>query len=299
MVWRALLEMEADNATHMAAGIAYYAMFSIFPLLLATLAISGSILTFESLQADFMEFVTTNLPGSADLLEDNINQVVRFRGLLGTVGVLGLIWAAGTLFGAVSRSVNRAWNIHKDRPFHISKLLHIGMSALIGVLFILSATATSIIELFIHQPLSLGIVGIDLILNPGLGTIGLRLIPWSLSLVIFLVIYRVAPNTKTYWKYVWPGAVVAAVLFEIGKGIFVWYLENLATHSLIYGSLTSVMALMLWIYVSSLVMILGAEISSEYSRVRMGAARRGPWTRIPESDDWGIAGISPGVDLRE
>ena len=118
-------------------------------------------------------------------------------------------------------------------------------------------------------------------------------------MVIFLLIYRVAPNTKTYWRYVWPGAVVAAVLFEIGKGIFVWYLENLATHSVIYGSLTSVMALMLWIYLSSLAMILGAEISSEYSRLRMGAARRGPWTRMAELDDWGIAGISPGVDLKE
>ena len=299
LVWRALLEMGNDDATHLAAGIAYYSMFSIFPLLLATLAVSGSVLAFGSLQVDFTKFVTDNLPGSGDIVEQNLDQVIRFRGLLGAVGFVGLIWSASTVFGAVARSVNRAWNIHQDRPFYISKVQHLGMSILIGILFVLSAVATSIIELFAHQSRYLGILGLNLILNLGLGIIALRLIPWGLSVAIFLLIYRVAPNTKTYWKYVWPGAVVAAVLFEICKGAFVWYVENLATHSVIYGSLTSVMALMLWIYLSSLAMILGAEISSEYSRIRMGAARRGPWTRMPESDDWGIAGISPGVDLRE
>ena len=81
--------MGNDDATHLAAGIAYYSMFSIFPLLLATLAVSGSVLAFGSLQVDFTKFVTDNLPGSGDIVEQNLDQVIRFRGVVGCGGLCG------------------------------------------------------------------------------------------------------------------------------------------------------------------------------------------------------------------
>ena len=82
---------------------------------------------------------------------------------------MGLVWSASTVFGAVARSVNRAWNIHQDRAFYISRVLHIGMSTLIGVLFVLSAVATSIIELLAHQSRYLGIFRAGPDPEPGLG----------------------------------------------------------------------------------------------------------------------------------
>ena len=91
-----------------------------------------------------------------------------------------------------------------------------------------------------------------------------------MTLMIFLLVYRFLPNCKTYWRYIWPGTVVVALLFEVGKSLFVWYLNNIATYDRVYGSLTSVMALLFWIYISALILILGAEISSEYGRMRMG-----------------------------
>ena len=158
------------------------------------------------------------------------------------------------------------------------------MSISIGILFLLSAVVTSIIELLARPPSELEIIGLTPLLDLGLGGLALRLIPWSMTLTIFLVIYRFVPDTKTSWRQVWLGALVAAVLFEIGKGIFVWYLENLATYRLIYGSLTSAMALMVWIYVSALVLIMGAEICSEYDRIRMRAIERTRWPRVSAAD---------------
>ena len=90
---------------------------------------------------------------------------------------------------------------------------------------------------------------------------------------MFLLIYRYVPNCKTYWRYIWPGALVAAGLFEVAKGLFIWYLDNLASYRQVYGPLTSVMILLLWTYLSSLILILGAEISSEYGRMRRGLER--------------------------
>ena len=79
---------------------------------------------------------------------------------------------------------------------------------------------------------------------------------------MFLLLYRFVPNCKTYWRYVWTGAVVAAILFEMSKGVFLWYLANVADYELIYGSVASMIVLLSWAYVSAFILILGAEISS-------------------------------------
>ena len=86
-------------------------------------------------------------------------------------------------------------------------------------------------------------------------------------LLVFLVAYRFVPNTKTYWRYVWLGAVVATVLYQLGRHIFIWYLGNLANYDTAYGPVSSVMVFLFWTYLSALTLILGAEISSEYERM--------------------------------
>lgn len=273
LMWRVFKWMRHDDATHLAAGVAYYAMFSLFPLLLGLLAISGSVLASEGIERGFIDFVTANLPGSRDLVAENVSQVIQFRGIFGAVAILGLLWSASAVFGAISRSVDRAWGVRQDRPFYIAKILHIGMALTVGVLFLLSTAATSVIEVFSNRTRDLAILGQDIFPDLGLANLALRAVPWVITFLIFLFLYRFVPNTKTYWRYIWPGAITAAGLFEVAKSLFVWYLDNLAIYSQVYGSLTSVIMLLLWIYVSALILILGAEISSEYSNLRMGVTR--------------------------
>jgi len=82
------------------------------------------------------------------------------------------------------------------------------------------------------------------------------------------VIYKFMPNTKTYWRYVWPGAIVGALLFEAAKSMFILYVESFSNFENVYGSLAPVIALLVWVYVSSFILILGAELSSEYGRLK-------------------------------
>jgi membrane protein len=103
--------------------------------------------------------------------------------------------------------------------------------------------------------------------------VGARLLAFLPSFAIFLILYKFIPNTKTYWRYVWPGALLAAVLFEISKSLFILYLDRFATYELVYGSIGSVIALLFWIYVAAFILILGAEFSAEYGRMRMGVAK--------------------------
>ncbi len=265
--------MGDDDATHLAAGVAYYAIFSLFPLLLGMLAISSLLATSESVGPSFISYVTDNLPGSEQLVAQNVDQVVQYRGVLGIGAIIGLLWSASAVFGAINRSVNRAWDVHQNRPFYIAKPIQIGMALLVGVIFLVSTSATSIIEVLPSADEDLGLPGQSVFLSLGLANVAVRAVPLALNLLLFLLIYRFVPNCKTYWRYIWPGALVAAVLFELAKGLFIWYLDNMASFQQVYGSLTSVMVLMFWIYISALILILGAEVSSEYGRMRSGVER--------------------------
>jgi membrane protein len=168
------------------------------------------------------------------------------------------------MFGAVERAANRAWDIHRDRPFPIRKLRDIAMALGTGILFSLSLGSTAIFSILSDMDL------------PGAGAAsnyGAKFLAFLLSLLIFMVIYKFLPNTKTFWRYIWPGALLAAVLFEIAKILFVFYLSHFADYESVYGSLASVIALLFWIYISAFILILGAEFGAEYGRMREGVGR--------------------------
>ena len=271
LVYRTVREMGADDATHMAAGLAYYAVLSLFPLTVGLISLLGMVLDSETLEGEVFSFFQTYLPGSKELLSANINAAGNIRGFLGVVSFLGLFWSASLLFGAISRSVNRAWDIHQDRPFYIDKLRHIVMALSVAPLFLMSIGTTAALQILgsVDVPLIGRIAflehnGINMLTRP---------LPFVFSLTIFLLIYKFTPNTQTYWRYVWPGALLAAVLFEVSKSVFVFYLDNFADYERVYGSLASVIVLLGWAYISGFILILGAEFSSEYGRMRRGVER--------------------------
>jgi len=126
LIWRGTREMVNDDATHLAAGIAYYSIFSLFPLFLGFLAVIGLVLNSQSLQQSFLGFVSQNLPGAAGLVRHNVREVAGFWGALRVGSILGLIWSASAVFGAINRAMNRAWDVQEDRPFYINKLRDLG-----------------------------------------------------------------------------------------------------------------------------------------------------------------------------
>jgi membrane protein len=269
LLWRASKEMGRDDATHLAAGVAYYALFSLFPLILGLLALLGMVLQSESKQQEFLTFVADSLPGSAEFVEANLQAVIRARGALGLGAALGLFWSASAVFGAVALVVNRAFGIHRDRPFYIAKPRQLGMALGVGILFILSLAASSAIH-WLSQS-DLGLPG-QAILKLGVVSVLLRIIPWAISFSLFLVLYKFLPNGKTYWRYVWPGAMAAGLLFELSNSLFVWYVGTFGNYAAVYGPLSGVIVLLFWAYVSSVILILGAEISSEYQKMHQPAA---------------------------
>jgi membrane protein len=265
LAWGVLRGMGRDDATHLAAGVAYYAIFSVVPLLLGLLAIMGLALKSPDLQQQFLDFVTTSMPGTSGFVSNNVGQIVKWRGALGIGAIIGLLWTGRAVFAAMNRAINRAWGIRKDRPFYIALPQQMAMTAVLGSLLILSTLSSTVIQLLKIQ--IFGESHQEPLVDLGLSYFALYGVPLIITLFTFLLMYRFVPNRKMRWSYTWPGALTAAALFEIAKILFFWYLETFAVYDQIYGSLASVMVFLFWAYWSSLILILGAEICYEYERV--------------------------------
>jgi len=249
------------DAGQRAAGVAYYAIISIFPLLLGLIAVFGFFLPSLNLQDQLLKFVGNNIPGATNILKDNIANVIKLRGVMSILSIVILFWSASALFSSISLAINRAWNVIRHRNFFIRKASELGMVFGTGILFLLSLGASSIITIM-HGVLNLPTTSLVMVY------VSTKLAAFLLIFLVFLLLYKFIPNTKTYWRGVWPGALLVALLFELARTLFIFYLDNIANYQLIYGSITSIIVLLVWIYYSSLIMILGAEFTFQYSLMR-------------------------------
>ena len=269
--WR---ELGDDHAVDLAAAIAYYAILSLLPLAIGLVSLFSLVLESNAVEQDVHKFFHTYLPGSDAILEANVEAVSSIRGTLGIFSIVGLVWSSTLLFGAITRAVNRAWDIEYDRPFYIEKPRQIIMAIGVAPVFMVSLALTTGLQVLGSEDIPL--LGNLAFLEDNWINALARPLPFFFSLIIFLFIYKFTPIAHTYWRYIWPGALFAALMFEISKSIFVFYLENYAPYERVYGTLASVIALLAWAYVCGLIVVIGAEISSEYYRLRRGAARGRP-----------------------
>jgi membrane protein len=239
-----------------AASIAFFTIFSLFPLLLVLVAIGSFILESDEIQRQILDIVRLTIPISPELVLNNIEQVLEERSTIGLVGLIGLAWSASGVLTTLVRNIDRAWPIARPRNFFQNRLVALGMiAALIALLGITSLTNTILSFL---QGIDVPILADD----PFWRTIT-TVLPFIFAFFIFLGIYRWVPNTFVPWKSAFWAALVAAIAFEITSGAFSWYLQSgLAQYRLVYGSLGTIVALMFWIYLNCLIIIFCAHLSA-------------------------------------
>ena len=250
------------DAAQRAAGVAYYSLLSIFPLILGLIAVFGYLLPSVDFQNELLKFIDNNVPGAADFLRQNITHIIDLRGGMGILSIVVLFWGASAMFRAINLAINRAWEVRQhQRHFLLRKVIEIGMVVALGIIFLLSLGAGHIISVL--RDVS-DISAADSIIVQ----VGSRLAAFLLIFIVFLLLYKLIPHPRTYWRYTWQGALVAAIFFEIARALFILYIENVVNFQYLYGSITSVIILLVWIYYSAFIMILGAEFTYQYSRLR-------------------------------
>ena len=263
--------------TTLAAAIAYYTLLSIFPLILGLLALVGAVVSDPTGRAQIVRDVADLFPGADQLIQSTVDAVVKGRGTAGLVATAGLIWSAGGVFGAVSQALDRVWQAPHNRGLVESAALSIGLVLAVGLIFIVSLALSTALELAIQ--FRLPVLGISLSTLPFLIPVLGVALPLLITFAIFLLLYRWVPNVTVAWACAWPGALLAAVLFEASKQLFAFYLSSFAHLNAVYGSIGAVIALVTWAYYSAIVLLLGAEFDVALDRFR--EAKRSSGTSAP------------------
>ena len=259
-------EFLSDNCPHLAASISYYALLCFFPLILALISVLGFVLRSPTLQNRLIEYISSFLPVSGNFIAQTIQGVSGAWQATGIVGVIGLLWGGSAVFNAIRKSLNTAWGVKQPRPFFTERLTEFLMMIGMGFLLFLSFALTT--ALSVVRQLSLSVLGIHFFDGDLLRHAALALLTTSLAFVTFLFLYRFIPNARVGFRDAWPGALAAAILFEIAKQAFVWYTTTFAHYNLIYGPIGAIIALLVWVYISALILLFCAKLTSIYSRHR-------------------------------
>ena len=271
---RVRVEAKDDGVTLMSAGVAFYALLALVPGLVALISIYGLLAE----PSDVEEQVTSTLSAAPvevrELVTAQLEAIVSSAGGDAVAGALiGLVlalWSASSGVGHLVEAINRTYDEKETRGFVRLKLISLALT--VGsVLFIVVAFA--VIALL---PALLAKTGLG-----ASGRIVVGLLRWVLLLggmtLGLAVLYRYGPDRDdARWRWVSPGAVVAAVMWVLGSAIFSVYTANFARYNETYGSLGAVVVLLLWLFLTALVVIIGAEINCELERQTARDSTVGP-----------------------
>ncbi|MEI7957485.1 MAG: YihY/virulence factor BrkB family protein [Verrucomicrobiota bacterium] len=259
-VWKIIVRtvskyVETDGEFR-AASFAYYAFFALFPLLLLFISVGTMILgNKEVVASQVLGFVSTYIPVSPNeqnVVIQTLNGVLQSRGQAGVVALLALAWSSLRFFQALVHGVNRAWGTKEYAWWHLP-LANLGMVAILGSTLLLGVVAPVVmkgIEAYWHGHAGYEVVEYSFRLT--------RLtLPWLVLFYGLVMFYKYAPRRKTALKEVWIAALLVSLLLQLLIKGFIFYAANFAKFNALYGTLGSVVAVLMWIYLSGTVIIFG------------------------------------------
>jgi membrane protein len=244
-----------------AAAIAYFALFSLFPITLLSISIASFSLgpsMDRQLIIQRLEFIA---PALGQLLGANIDEIIKARGPVTSVALLGLIWSASTVFYTLTHTLNEIWGVKRRRAVWKRRGLAI-LFVLIFVgptLFLASFAGSMIAHLRTSLP--------GPIISMG-GGVGLAL-AILLDVALFMALYMMLPHGASTWRAILPGALGAGFLWELAKKAFLSLVSTyISVSNQVYGSVAAMIVFLAWAYLSGLIFLFGAYLSVAYSQLK-------------------------------
>jgi membrane protein len=252
--------LKPDSAI-MAAAIAYFALFSLFPLILLSISIASfnlDPLMDQQFVVQKLEFIA---PALGELLGQNIDEIIIARGPVTSVALIGLIWSASTIFYTLTQTLNEIWGRKRNRSVWKRRGLAIlFVLALVGPALFLASLAGSMIanlRTWLPEPIIPIGVGISFVMAI------------MLDVALFMVLYIMLPHGASTWREILPGAIGAGLLWELAKKAFLHFISTyISVSNLVYGSVAAIIAFLAWAYLSSLILLFGAFLSVSLYRLK-------------------------------
>jgi membrane protein len=258
LVLRAVDDFFEDELFVWAAAVAFYGVLSMFPLLLASMALAMQLSDPDWAIAQLNELLAEVLPMSAEFVEDTVYGAYEARGSVGLISVAALLWTGSRVFNALTRALNIAYDVPERWTFLHRLGIQLLMTVTLGAVLVL-AMVSHWAATFVHRVLDVIPADRQLMLAVLRETVTLGL----LLLATFLI-YRFVPRRRQSWKSALAGAVLATAGFRILRPIFVYYVEQFAEYELVYGSVATVVLVLLWSWLMSIVLLFGGEIAAHW-----------------------------------
>ncbi|MCB0238618.1 MAG: YihY/virulence factor BrkB family protein [Anaerolineae bacterium] len=266
--WLGTLRSAWDNftrarGTQASAAVAYYAMFSLFPMLMVMVVLLSYLVDAATAQHLVFTLATRFLPsdsGIASLVTDTFAGIYSQRGPVGLIGLVALLWSASGVFTTLTFNIDLAWS--KTRLPNALKARLIGL-LLILLLFgalLLALVLSTVSGALAALPTLFAFLGID----PELGRLGtLRVVSIAVTVVVYTGLYRLIPNRYVPWRAAVVPALLAALASQIVNAGYSWYLSSgFSRYELLYGPLTTIIVLMFWFYLTVLIILVGAHLGA-------------------------------------
>ena len=264
--WRGVVELVNSNDVTHAASIAYYALLSFFPFLLLVFSMLGSITDNEDDRLAVLTFVFRYFPTRLDFVSKQLEALSDNHVQLGVAGALALIWASLGVFGAITSAVNEAWGVERQRSFWKHRLVSFLMMVAGGGVMIVALLLVLAVE--VAQGSSFGVMLGRFHWMTVLQTLTFDYMATVLLIIAIGLVFYFIPNAKTRFRDVWVGAALTGMLWRIAFSGFAWYVARNKSMTMIHGSIAAVIVFLLWVYVSSIILMYGVEFTAAYARLR-------------------------------
>ena len=272
-----------------AAAMSYFGLLTLFPALLLLLAVSNR----TSTGAEMLSQIMQAYPGSREFLRATIRSLAGVGpGVLITC-ITVVLWAGSWVFAVIERAVNRIWGT-KPRKFLHGRFLTVGMIFAAGMVLLLSVFATSILVTLQHYVGMLPLRVLErfswlMILGSAFWQLVFLLSSMLVTFTMFVLVYKFMPNTSVQLRDTIPGAVLAGILWELAKYVFALSLHYFH-YDQIYGSVGAVVAVLTWGYVSSLILLFGAQLTEVFHREHMGepVVKAGGMVKVERGKEEGL-----------
>jgi len=285
--WRRMLadavhQFHENDLFSSAAAMSYFGLMTLFPALLLLLALSNRI----AAGTQMIQHIVQVYPGSSKFLHETIRSLSGISKTVVISCALVVLWAGSWVFAIAERALNRIWGT-THRTFLHGRVITLGMIGIVGLLLSVSVLLTSV--LLALQEIAGNLSPRQLENYRLLASVGslfweivFALASLLLTFALFAVVYKFLPNAHVSVRDTIPGAVIAGLLWEAAKYIFAWSL-NYLDYDQIYGPVGAVVTVLIWGYVSSLVLLFGAQLSSVFHREHMEHPIAAPHVNVPSA----------------
>lgn len=260
----AVRSFQQEGAARGAAGTAYYTLFSFFPLLIVLVTIGSFFVSGNEASSKVTQLVISVIPVSQKLVEVNIQRILELRNSVGIVMLVVLLWSGSNAFSMMVHHITSAWPETERRTFFQKRLFGLAMViAIILLLFVLmlSSTLLNIIVKYKNT-----VPGLDLLFNTWLWNFGAKVLYWAVPFLFFYSLYRIIPMGRVPVRAAGFSALGITLIWRGASTVFQWYLgSGFARYEIIFGSLSAVVVLLFWIYISAMILFFGAHLCAASS----------------------------------